>query len=335
MRDASVDGTFFYAVTTTGVFCRPSCPARRPKRDNVRFYATAAAAEAAGYRPCKRCRPQQAGPNQEHAARIARACRILEIADPSPSLAALAAEIGLSPYHFHRVFTAATGVTPKAYATAHRRRRTQCALKSSRSITEAIYDAGFNSSSRFYEAAAKDLGMTPTQFKNGGAKATLRFAIGSCTLGAVLVAASDKGVAAILLGDDDGALHEELRARFPQATLVPADPSFAELLAQVIAAVETPSGAPRLPLDVRGTAFQQKVWAALTEIPAGSTQSYAELARRIGQPTATRAVAAACAANPLAVVIPCHRVVRSDGSLSGYRWGTARKRALQKRERSS
>jgi AraC family transcriptional regulator, regulatory protein of adaptative response / methylated-DNA-[protein]-cysteine methyltransferase len=335
VRDASLDGTFYYAVATTGIYCRPSCPARRPKRDNVRFYATAAAAEAAGYRPCKRCRPKQASLVEEHAARIARACRILEAADPAPSLAALAAEIGLSAYHFHRIFKATTGVTPKSYAKAQRRRRIQYALKGSRNVTEAIYDAGFSSSSRFYEASAKDLGMTPTQFKNGGDETTLRFASGRCSLGAILVAASDKGVAAILLGDNDNTLRAELRTRFPNAALIPADPSFEALLAQVIAAVEAPEGAFGLPLDVRGTAFQQKVWAALTEIPPGSTQSYAELARRIGQPTAARAVAGACAANPLAVVIPCHRVVRTDGSISGYRWGAARKRALLKRERSS
>lgn len=334
-RDAASDGRFVYAVRTTGVYCRPTCPSRRGRRENVTFYDTCAAAEAAGYRPCRRCRPDQARAPaaSRHAEAVARACRMIDEAEEIPDLAALAAAAGLSPFHFHRVFRAVTGITPRAYASARRARRLREELaQADVTVTEAIYGAGFNSSSRFYAASKAMLGMTPTAYRRGGEDARIRFTIGQSSLGAVLVAASDKGVCAIALGDDPEALARDLQDRFPHARLVGDDPAFADLVAQVVGLVDQPSRGLNLPLDLRGTAFQQRVWQALREIPPGCTVSYAELARRIGRPQAVRAVANACAANSLAVAVPCHRVVRRDGDLSGYRWGVERKRALLARE---
>jgi AraC family transcriptional regulator of adaptative response/methylated-DNA-[protein]-cysteine methyltransferase len=332
-RDVASDGTFVTAVATTGIYCRPSCPARRPLRENVRFYATCADAEAAGFRPCKRCKPNAPASESEHTARIAAACRMIEGAEEPPNLEALAAHAGLSPHHFHRIFKATTGVTPKAYAVAHRQKRVRETLKGDKSVTEAIYAAGFNSSGRFYAEATQALGMKPGEFRAGGAHVEIRHAIAACSLGQALVAATDKGVCAIFFGDDADALEQELRNRFPRATLVAGDRAFAGLVAKVIAFVEAPHKAIELPLDIRGTAFQHQVWAALREIPAGETSTYAEVARRIGRPAAVRAVGTACGANPIAVAIPCHRVVGSDGKLTGYRWGTQRKRALLDREK--
>jgi len=331
-RDGSSDGKFVTAVASTGIYCRPSCPARNPLRANVSFYPTREDAEAAGFRPCKRCKPDALSLRDEHAAKVAEACRRIEAAAEAPKLGDLAAKAGLSPYHFHRVFKAAVGVTPKAYAVAHRNRTMRNKLQGSSTVTEAIYDAGFSSSGRFYASSAQVLGMTPTSFRKGGADAEIRFAIGACSLGAILVAASKKGVCAILIGDDPDALARDLQDRFPRALLIGADARFEQLVARVVGLVEAPGKRSDLPLDVRGTAFQHRVWAALKDIPAGSTASYAEIAEAIGAPKAVRAVAGACAANPLAVAIPCHRVVKSDGSLSGYRWGVERKRELLSRE---
>jgi AraC family transcriptional regulator of adaptative response/methylated-DNA-[protein]-cysteine methyltransferase len=331
-RDATCDGTFYYAVATTGVYCRPSCPSRLPKRTNVSFHAMSAAARAAGFRACKRCKPDARSLRDEHAAKVAEACRLIEAAAEAHKLDELAAKVGLSPYHFHRIFKAAVGVTPKAYAVAHRNRNVRDTLQRSSTVTEAIYDAGFNSSGRFYANSGQVLGMTPTSFRKGGADAEIRFAIGACSLGAILVAASKMGVCAILIGDDPAALARYLQDRFPSAELIGADPEFEGLVARVVGLVEAPGSRTELPLDVRGTAFQHRVWAALKDIPAGSTASYTEIANRIGAPKAVRAVAGACAANPLAVAIPCHRVVKNDGSLSGYRWGVERKRELLRRE---
>ena len=331
-RDKAFDGKFYTAVATTGIYCRPSCPARRPRRENVHFYATCAEAEAAGFRPCKRCKPDAPSTPSEHAARIARACRLIEQAEETPKLAALAATVGLSPYHFHRVFKAATGVTPKAYATAHRHKRMRTNLQRSQSVTHAIYESGFNSSGRFYADSSQALGMTPSAFRNGGTHAVLRYALGTCSLGPILVAASDKGVAAILIGEEPDTLLRDLRHRFPRAELIGGDKSFGALVRRVVAMVEAPATSLDLPLDVRGTAFQQRVWAALRAIPPGSTATYGEIARRIGKPQSARAVGAACGANPIAVAIPCHRVVGSDGALTGYRWGVAIKRTLLERE---
>lgn len=339
-RDAGVDGQFWYAVQTTGVYCRPSCGSRTPRPENVRFFATPATAAEAGFRPCKRCQPDQPSRSEQQAELVAKLCRQIEAADTPPSLQALAQAAQLSTYHLHRIFKAVTGVTPKAYATAHRAKRLRQELQQEprkdsprqRSITEAMYAAGFNSSGRFHEASAGLLGMTPTAFRAGGTQAVIRFAIGQCSLGAILVAASERGVCAILLGDAPEALVQDLQDRFPKAELIGGDAGFEQWVAAVVGLVEQPGHAPDLPLDIRGTAFQQRVWQALRGIPAGTTVSYTELARRIGAPRAVRAVASACAANALAVAIPCHRVVRTDGTLSGYRWGVERKRALLQRE---
>jgi AraC family transcriptional regulator of adaptative response/methylated-DNA-[protein]-cysteine methyltransferase len=331
-RDKAFDGTFVYAVATTGVYCRPSCPSRLARRANISFHATCADAERAGFRPCKRCTPNAASLAEQHARKIAEACRIIETAEEPPTLDDLAAKVGLSPYHFHRIFKAIAGVTPKAYAVAHRQKRVRDNLKRSANVTEAIHEAGFNSSGRFYANADKVLGMTPTDFRKGGKNTAMRFAVGTCSLGAILVATTDKGIAAILLGDDPQALIHDLEERFPNAELIGGDRDFETVVARVIGLVEAPAKGLDLPLDVRGTAFQHRVWQALRDIPAGSTATYSEIAQRIGLPKAVRAVAAACAANKIAIAIPCHRVVRSDGGLSGYRWGVERKRKLIARE---
>ncbi|MET0442175.1 MAG: bifunctional DNA-binding transcriptional regulator/O6-methylguanine-DNA methyltransferase Ada, partial [Casimicrobiaceae bacterium] len=317
---------------TTGVYCRPSCAARTARPENVTFYPTAADAERAGFRPCKRCKPDQPSLAEQHAARVAELCRLIENAEHVPSLEELANHAGLSPYHLHRVFKAVTGLTPKAYAAGHRAKRVRAELGRSSTVTEAIYDAGYSSNGRFYEESNEVLGMTPTNYRAGGANTAIRFAIGECSLGSILVAASERGVCAILMGDDPGELARNLQDRFPRADLIGGDAEFERLVAKVVGFVEAPKLGLDLPLDVRGTAFQQRVWQALREIPAGETVSYSEIANRIGSPKAVRAVAQACAANTLAVAIPCHRVIRNDGGLSGYRWGVERKRALLDRE---
>jgi len=331
-RDAQADGTFVYSVRTTGVYCRPSCGARAARPENVAFHDTSADAQRAGFRPCLRCKPDQPSLAVQQAAVVARLCRLLEADEQAPSLEVLAREAQWSPFHLHRVFKRITGLTPKAYAAAHRGRRVQEALSRSGSVTEAIYDAGYNSGGRFYADAPKVLGMTPTRYRAGGAGTDVRFAVGQCSLGAILVARSDVGVCAILIGDDPDALARDLQDRFPRARLLGGDAGFEQWVARVVGFVEAPALGLDLPLDVRGTAFQQRVWQALQAIPPGQTASYSEVARRIGAPAATRAVAQACGANALAVAIPCHRVVRNDGALSGYRWGVERKRALLARE---
>ena len=334
-RDRAADGTFYYAVRTTGVYCRPSCPARRARRENVQFYVTCEAAEQAGFRPCQRCRPHQVGGAAQHAVAVEKACRIIEDAEVLPSLEALAAAVGMSRYHFHRIFKAITGVTPKAYAVAQRAQRVRDELSRAATVTEAIYDAGFQSNGHFYATSSEILGMTPSQFRSGGHGASLRFAVGQCSLGSILVAATHKGVCAILLGDDPETLVRDLQDRFPEAQLLGGDLDFEQVVARVIGFVEAPALGLDLPLDVRGTAFQQRVWQALRQIPAGTTASYRDIARRLGAPKAVRAVAQACASNAIAVAIPCHRVVHHDGTLSGYRWGVERKRALLDREAAS
>lgn len=331
-KDKTADGAFYYAVATTGVYCRPSCAARRPNRENVTFYDTCAEAEAAGYRPCKRCKPNELTLAAQNAAKVAEACRLISQADESLKLDSLASAVGLSAFHFHRLFKSIVGVTPKAYALATRQQRVRESLGKSTSVTEAIYDAGFNSNGRFYATASEVLGMTPTNYRAGGVNTEIKFAVAQCSLGAILVAASDKGVCAILLGDDPAELVRDVQDRFPKACLIGGDDEFEKLVAQVVGFVETPHAEWELPLDIRGTAFQHRVWQTLRAIPPGETVSYAELARRMGEPKAVRAVAGACAANHLAVAIPCHRVVRTDGSLSGYRWGVERKRVLLERE---
>ena len=331
-RDASADGTFFYGVRTTGVYCRPSCASRRPKADHVMFFGTPAAAELAGYRPCLRCKPDQPSLAAQHGAKVAAACRLIETAERPPSLAELARAAALSPFHFHRIFRAATGLTPKAYAAAHRAKRLRTELRRTGTVTEAIFESGFESGGQFYTHATRLLGMRPSEYRAGGRDAQIRFAIGQCSLGAILVAGTDKGICSILLGDDAESLVRELQDRFARARLIGGDPDFEQWVAKVVGLVEHPAVGMHLPLDLRGTAFQMRVWQALIEIPPGSTASYTDIARRIGAPQSARAVAQACAANPLAIAIPCHRVVRTDGALSGYRWGVARKRALLERE---
>jgi AraC family transcriptional regulator of adaptative response/methylated-DNA-[protein]-cysteine methyltransferase len=331
-RDKSADGYVWYSVSTTGVYCRPSCPSRLPNPENAQIHDTLASAKACGFRPCKRCHPDGPSLEAEKAALVAKACRIIEESEEEPSLEALASALGRSQSYFHRVFKAAAGVTPKDYAAAHRAAKVRCGLASGGGVTEAIYDAGFNSSGRFYEKSTPMLGMTPSRYRAGGVNEEIRFAVGESSLGAILVASSQKGVAAILLGDDPDRLARDLQDRFPQARLIGGDGEYEALVAKVVGFVEAPGIGLDLPLDVRGTAFQQRVWRALQEIPAGATMSYAEVARRVGSPKAARAVAGACAANNLAVAIPCHRVVRNDGSLSGYAWGVDRKRALIDRE---
>ncbi len=335
-RDRAFDDQFVYSVKSTGIYCRPSCAARLAKPENVRFHATCEDAEAAGFRPCKRCKPNELSLSRQHAETMAEICRRLENADPVPSLAELARQAGLSPHHFHRTFKTITGVTPRAYAQAHRARRMQQALaQSDAPVTSAIYEAGFHSSGRFYENSNGMLGMTPSDYRSGGGNTEIYFAIAKCSLGSILVAQSEKGICAIFLGDEPEPLLHDLQNRFPQAQLIGGDNRFEKTVAQVVGFVEDPSQSFDLPLDIRGTAFQQRVWQALREIPVGTTCSYHDIAKHIGAPKAVRAVAGACAANKIAVAIPCHRVVRSDGDLSGYRWGIERKRALLKNETAS
>lgn len=334
-RDKSADGKFYYSVASTGVYCRPSCPSRQAKRENVRFHTSCAGAEAAGFRACKRCKSNEPPLDVLLSAKISKACRIIEQSGEAQSLADIAETAGLSPFHFHRLFKSATGLTPKAYADAHRHKKVREHISKSPTVTEAIYEAGFNSSGRFYANTHQVLGMTPTELRAGGANTEIKFALAECSLGSILVAATQRGVCAVLLGDDPEILLRDLQDRFPKAQLVGADARFEALAAKVIGYVEMPGKKFDLPLDVQGTAFQHKVWRALREIPSGTTVSYSGIANRIGEPKAIRAVAKACGANPVAIVIPCHRVVRTDGGLSGYRWGIERKRALLKREAGS
>nr|WP_315395432.1 bifunctional DNA-binding transcriptional regulator/O6-methylguanine-DNA methyltransferase Ada [uncultured Duganella sp.] len=332
-RDAAADGLFWYSVRSTGVYCRPSCGARPALRKNVAFHDSAEAARAAGFRPCLRCKPDLPPLAERQAALVAEACRLIDAADEAPDLDTLAAAVGVSRFHFHRTFKAVTGITPKAYAQAARARRLRAGLARQASVTQAIYAAGFNSSGRFYASAPAVLGMTPSAFRAGGAGAVIRFAIAACTLGAILVASTERGICAILIDDDPDFLVRDLQDRFPKAELIGAEAGYEQVVSRVVGLVEQPGTGLDLPLDVRGTAFQLRVWQALRDIPAGRTVSYAELAGLVGLPKGARAVAGACAANALAVAIPCHRVVRNDGALSGYRWGVDRKAALLDRER--
>ncbi len=334
-RDATNDGQFYLSVASTGIYCRPGCPARTPKRENVAFHATREQAERAGFRPCKRCKPDRPSLAEEHAARVTEACRLIETAEDEPRLADLAAQAGLSPHHFHRVFKAIAGVTPKAYALAHRHARVRTELGKDKTVTEAIHGAGYNSAGRFYASAPDVLGMTPTKFRKGGVGEDINFAVGTTSLGKVLVAATEKGVCAILFGDSSEALEDELRAYFPKARVIAGDKDFDHVVSIVIAFVEEPRRGLDLPLDIRGTAFQHRVWQALRDIPAGKTATYAEIAAKIGAPKAVRAVGSACGANPIAVAVPCHRVIGSSGALTGYRGGLPRKRILLDREAKS
>ena len=325
-RDRAADGRFVFAVTSTGIYCRPSCPARRPRAENVRFFGDGNAARDAGYRPCRRCTPDE---TSREAEAVALAMSRIAGAAVPPTLVALAAAAGYSPAHFQRLFTRATGVSPATYARALRHERAEAALAQGPSVTAAIYQAGFNAPSRFYESASGRLGMAASTRVRGGKGETICWAITETSLGPLLVAATGKGVCRVAFGEGQA----ELAARFPRATLLPPDEAFGALLAEVVAAIEAPAQPHTIPLDVRGTAFQEKVWQELRRIPPGETRSYAELAASIGHPTATRAVGSANGANPVAVLTPCHRVVRADGSLGGYAWGEGIKRELLRRER--
>lgn len=327
---------FVYAVASTGVYCLPTCPARRPLRKNVVFHETCLAAELCGYRPCKRCRPHSQSPqgaNSQMRA-VLGMCRLIEESVTSPSLAQLAKHAELSPSHAHRLFSRTTGLSPKAYREAIVRARVRREFESSRTVVGAAYAAGFGSSSRFYEHAARLLGMPPSVYRRGAPGLRIRFAVGECSLGSILVASTDRGVCCVLLGDEPAALLSDLERRFPQAELVGGDAAFEAVVARVVGEVESQPGraSEALPLDLRGTVFQARVWRALQAIPAGATTTYSQLARSLGMPTGARAVARACAENPLAVLVPCHRVVRGDGGLAGYRWGLERKRTLLARE---
>jgi len=333
-RDPRTCDEFVYGVLTTGVYCRPACASRLPNRKNVRFFETSMEAEQAGFRPCKRCRPETPERKEAHALTVLKACKRIDEAETPPSLKELAEGARLSSFHFQRVFKKIIGVTPKQYAMERRAGRFRDHLRKSSTITGAMYDAGFASSSRFYERATVTLGMKPSAYKNGAQDVRIRFAIAPCFLGLVLVAATAQGICAIDFGDTIEALKENLRRRFPKAEVQGSDPGFTAMVAKVLAVLEEPHrGRLDLPLDVQGTAFQRRVWLALQEIPPGDTVSYTDVASRIGKPTAARAVARACASNPVAVAIPCHRVVRGNGQLGGYRWGLDRKRVLLGRER--
>src|ERR1700732_1327990 len=331
-RDKGSDGKFFYSVKTTGVYFRPSCGARLARPENVHFYTTTEAAEKAGFRACKRCKPAGLSLTEANTAKIEKVCRLIERSEETPSLEKLAKYAGMSVFHLHRTFKAITGLTPSGYGAAHRTNRVRKTLGKSQSVTEAIYDAGFNSNSRFYESANETLGMTPTSCRDGGVNSVIHFAIGECSLGSILVAKSERGVCAVLIGDDPHLLVRDLQDQFPKADLIGDESGYADLVAKVVALVEKPGVGLDLPRDIRGTAFQQRVWKALQQIPVGTTASYADIAEVIGMPKAVRAVAQDCGANTLAVAIPCHRVIRNDGALSGYRWGVERKRALLDRE---
>lgn len=329
-RDRSFRDRVLMGVVTTGVYCRPGCAARTPLRKNVRFFETVEAARAFGLRACKRCKPDES--DTARAKLVEQACRTLETAEFGVSLDMLAREAGLSPFHFHRVFKAETGVTPAAYAAAVKDKRAKAALSDGASVTEAVYDAGYGSASRFYEGAKNRFGMTPKAWRGGGIDTEIRVAVAPCALGWVLVGATDKGLCAVELGNDPAVMQAEFSARFGKARSVEDDAELAGLVRQVVGLIEAPGVSVDLPTDVRGTAFQQRVWDALRRIPAGETWTYGQLAEAIGSPKAVRAVGAACGANPVAVVVPCHRVVGADRKLTGYRWGVERKRELLKRE---
>jgi len=331
-RNSCADGQFVYAVTTTGIYCRPTCPARKPHRKNVVFFASCEDARFGGFRPCKRCSPDGVSAEERNAEIVAATCRKIESEEAIPSLQELADTAGLSQHHFHRLFRSLTGVTAQEYAQAHRKAKVKRELRESPSVTEAIYNAGFQSSGRFYSESSASLGMTPSAFRSDGAGETIQFAVGECTLGSILIAATNVGVCSIALGDSAEALMQQFQDEFSKANLVGGDEKFEHLVSQVVGFVESPSMPLQLPLDIRGTLFQLKVWKALQTISPGDTLTYTELAEKIGKPSAVRAVASACGKNRIALAIPCHRIVRADATLSGYRWGIERKKALLERE---
>lgn len=332
-RDRAFDGRFFFAVRSTGIYCRPSCPARRPSPANVVFYASGHEAKAAGFRACRKCHPDRPEQWRLNAAVITEICREIEASENIPNLDAIAHKAGFSPYHFHRMFKAAIGLTPRQYAVQYRAGRVRAGLSDGASVTETIHNNGFSSPGRFYKDADKMLGMTPGQFKSGGTSMNISYTIGESSLGKILVATTGRGICAIFIDNDDDGLVSELHRRFPKAVITPAGQNFQETVEKVVAFAESPRSGIELPLDLRGTAFQQRVWSALCDIPPGKTMTYGEIAKKIGAPDAVRAVGTACGANHVSLVVPCHRVIGKDGKLTGYRWGVERKKALLERER--
>lgn len=334
-RDHRADGQFVYAVKTTRIFCRPGCPSKIAKRQNIEFFDTADLAAAAGFRPCKRCQPDNMSPQQKRLELVISACKTIAQTTSAISLDSLARQAGLSRYHFHRIFKGITGLTPMAYYRAIQTGRTAAALSSASSVTEAIYDAGFNSAGRFYDNVGATIGMSPSRYRKGAEGEHIRFAVKPCSLGLIIVAATDKGICTIEFGDEAQTLIDRLHDRFPKAQFAPADTTFNRWISEILTYLDRPQGTLKLPLDIQGTIFQRRVWQVLQSIPAGQTVSYTELATRIGQPRAFRAVAHACASNNIAAAIPCHRVIGKNGDLSGYRWGITRKAELLRREKKS
>ena len=332
-RDKSANGLFFYAVTTTGVFCRPGCSSRLPNRKNVEFYTSCKDAENAGYRPCKRCIPCADSKEHEIEKKIIRACRCIEKSETPLRLKDLATKASLSPYHFHRLFKKIVGGTPKQYSSIHLSNRFKENLKTSQSVTDAIYSTGYSSSSGAYDKRKNRLSMPPKVYKNGAAGVIITYGLAECFLGWVIVAATERGVCSIEFGDDPAILPKQVQSRFPKAQLQKAGEGFAALIKEVVQFIQSPGQGINIPLDIQGTAFQQRVWNVLRQIQPGETLSYSEVAERIGNPNAVRAVATACASNKLAVVIPCHRVISKTGKVSGYRWGVERKQLLLEAEK--
>ena len=326
-RDRSWDGRVIGAVKTTGIYCKPSCPARRPKREHVEFFLDAASARDAGYRACMRCRPDDIGRDREA---VARAVRLIEQSEEVPNLTDLAAQVGYAPHHFQRIFTRDVGVSPAAYARALRVNRAKAALGENGSVTDAIYEAGYSGPSRFYADAKDRLGMTPSAWRDGGRGETIRYVVKDSPLGPLLVAATSKGICRLTFDEDASVL----KRRFPNATVLPDDGTISAWAEGALMAIEHPANTPDLPIDVRGTAFQEAVWKELRRIPLGETRSYADIAAAVGQPQAVRAVGTANGSNPVAVLVPCHRVIRSDGSLGGYAGGLDRKRQLLQAEKA-
>lgn len=332
-RDGRFDGLFFYGVSSTGIYCRPSCRSKQPKRENVLFFASTELARQAGFRSCLRCRPDEAATENAQAALVQRVCRAIA-AEPDArlSLADLSAQNACSESHLQRVFRRLTGITPRQYAEALRSGRFRAEVQSGQAVTAAMYEAGYGSSSRLYEKAAAQLGMTPAVYRRGGKGMKINYTVTECRLGRLLVAATERGICSVTLGDTAEKLEQDLFREFSQAELERDEVTLNQQVQALLSHLDGQQPCPELPLDVRATAFQQRVWAELRRIPSGSTVSYSEIARRLGQPTATRAVARACATNPVAIITPCHRVVRENGDLSGYRWGLERKRALLAQE---
>jgi AraC family transcriptional regulator of adaptative response/methylated-DNA-[protein]-cysteine methyltransferase len=336
-RDASFNGIFFYGVRSTGVYCKPSCPSRRPRRAQVVYFDSQGEAEAKKFRACRRCRPQESGARDARLAMVEHACRLIEAATPEegwPSLAELGQTLGVSRYHLQREFKKTVGVSPRQYAVAHRVKQFKSRIKKGESVIDAMNEAGYGSSSRLYEHTDAELGMTPASYARGGAGARIKFSIAPCELGRILVAATARGLCAVRLGDTEAELEATLRAEFPEAELSQDSHALGAYVEAILRHLDGQQTSLELPLDVRATAFQRRVWEELRRIPFGSTRSYRQVAESLGQPTAVRAVAGACAANPVALVTPCHRVVREDGSLSGYRWGAERKAKLLAQEQT-